>query len=105
MHKLIKKMVLTSLAIGIIITLLIWIFRDFLGWKISLFLFNLISLMGAPGDLITLVVVSIFSTQHGWQAMHGVTPYKYISYAANFLFYFFLVFLIQFLITKFKRNH
>lgn len=95
---------LISLTVGITITFLIWLCHDFLIEKIPLFLFNLAGILSLPGNIIILIIVAIVSPEKGWQALHGTSPYSYLSYGANFLFYFFLSYLVQFLIFKYLKS-
>ena len=93
-----------SLFIGIIITFLIWLCRDLLGGTVPLLIFNLTGILRIPGEILVLVIIAIISPQRSWQAIHDVSPFSYFMYAGNFLFYFFLSFLIQFLVGKFKKK-
>lgn len=91
-----------SIIVGIVITFLIWICHDLLGGTVPLPMFNLMGILRTPGILITFIIAAIFSPHKGWQAIHEVSPFNYLTYFGNFLFYFFLSYLIQFLIVKFK---
>lgn len=99
-----KKKILISLAIGLTITLSVWIGREFLGSRLSLFLFNMMGLLGTPGNIIVLIIVAIVSPQEGWQAIHVTFPYNYFGYVADFLFYSSFAYLIQLLIAKVKNR-
>lgn len=100
------KKILISLCLGLCMTLGIWIFRNYFLSETPLFLFNLAGLLQLPGAIIVLVVVAIVSSKNGWAAIHGVPPYNFFIYFANFLFYSFLSYVIQslFLKSKFKKG-
>jgi len=93
-----------SLIIGFVITFLIWLCRDLLAGTVPLLIFNLTGILRIPGGVVTLVIIAIISPPRSWQAIHEVSPYSYFTYAGNFLFYFFLSYLIQFLIVRFKKG-
>lgn len=91
-----------SLIVGVAITILIWVCHDLLGKTVPLLLFNLMGILRIPGIIITSIIVAIILPQKSWQAIHEVSPFSYFTYAGNFLFYFFLSYLIQFLIVRSK---
>lgn len=84
-------------------TLFIWICREFLIGYLPLLLVNLTGILKLPGDIFMLLVISIFSPQNAWQALHEASPYRYASYAINFAFYFLLAYAIQAMAVKMKK--
>jgi|GEM_PF-3001165 len=80
---------------GFLVILFIWIIRNYLGEKAPLFLFNIAGLLKMPGNLIVLLITTLITPEDGWRAMHGVSPYEYYIYAANFLFYSLLIYLVK----------
>ncbi len=93
-----------SLIVGVAITFLIWICHDLLGGTVPLLIFNLMGILRIPGIVITFIITAIILPQKSWQAIHEVSPFSYFTYAGNFLFYFLLSYLIQFLIIRFKKG-
>ena len=85
------------------INFLIWICRDLLGDKVPLFLLNIMSLLKIPGNIITLIIIAIVSPQKDWQIIHETSPFAYIIYPINFIFYFILIYLL--LLYKSKKMH
>lgn len=93
-----------SFIVGVSIIFLIWICHDLIGAKVPLLIFNLLGILRIPGIVITFIITTIFIPQKGWQAMHEVPPFNYLTYAGNFLFYFLLSYLIQLLIIRSKKG-
>ena len=99
-----KKKVLVSFLYGLVITTLIWICRVLISVRLPLFLFNLMGILAIPGNVITTVIVGITFPEKGWQAIHGTSPYDYIAYTMNFLFYSCLIYLLQSLLFRFSKR-
>jgi hypothetical protein len=95
---------IVAFIVGISITFLIWICHDLLGAIVPLPIFNLMGILRIPGIVLTLIITAIVLPQKGWQAIHEVPPFSYFTYAGNFLFYFLLSFIIQFLIVRYKKG-
>ncbi len=92
-----------SFISAVTMNLLIWICRDLLGDKVPLFLLNIMSFLKIPGNIITLIIIAIVSPQKGWQIIHETSPFAYIIYPINSVFYFILIYLL--LRYKFKKMH
>ena len=88
---------------GIAIAFFILICREFLIGYLPLLLVNLTGILKLPGDIFMLLVISIFSPQNAWQALHEASPYRYASYAINFALYFLLAYAIQAMAVKMKK--
>jgi len=99
-----KREILVSTLCGLLITALIWLSHVLVSARIPLSLFNVMGILGIPGNVITTVIVGIASPEKGWQAIHGVEPYKYISYGTNFIFYSLVIALIQVLFFKWRKK-
>ena len=93
-----------SLVAGSVMTILIWLCRDLLTGTVPLLIFNLMGILRIPGGIVTLVIIALISPENSWQAIHEVPPYSYFAYAGNFLFYFFLSYLIQFMLVKLRKG-
>ncbi len=83
-----------SAAIAAVITAFIWVIRENTGWLVPLEIFNLSCVLGIPGTVIMLVLVIIFYPGGAHTAAGVYPPYNYLCYAANFIFYFGLWYLV-----------
>ena len=99
-----KKRILLSFVIGLLITSLIWVCRNPLSANVPLGLFNAMGILGAPGTLITIIIAGVIAPDDLWQATHVTGLYRYLSYAANFLFYSLCAFFIQLLIARRRKS-
>jgi uncharacterized membrane protein YjjP (DUF1212 family) len=99
-----KQRLLSSLFIGFLVTLFIWIIRNYLAEKMPLFLFNFVGLLKMPGNFAVLLITTLIAPQNGWQIMHEVPPYDYYVYFANLIFYSSLVYLVQKYLKRHKRK-
>ncbi len=100
----IKRKILLSFLVGLLFTSLIWLGHVLVSERVPLLLLNMMGILAIPGNVVTTVIVGIASPEKGWQAIHGAEPYNYISYGMNFLFYFFMVYLLQSLLSKFRQG-
>ena len=95
-----------SFVFASLLTILMYA-TDTSGGKAPDLLFNLIGLLEMPGSLIMMIITFIFSPNNAWQAMHVSGPFQYLSYAANFGFYFTMPLIVFRYIERFrtKRNN
>ena len=89
---------------ALVVTVFILVCREFLIGYLPLLIVNLSGILKLPGDIFMLLVISIFSPQNAWQALHEVSPHRYASYAFNFAFYFLLTYAIQAMAAKIKKS-
>ncbi len=88
------NLAIRSAAIATLVTTFIWAIRENSEWLVPLPLFNLSCVLGIPGTLIMMVLVIVFHPGAAHTAAGHYPPYNYLSYLADFLFYFGLWYLV-----------
>lgn len=81
------KSVYSSVGLGCTFSLVVFCCTNNFFIHVPLSLFDIANVLSMPGGLVTLIVVSIVKSDWGLAAMHGGSPYKYISLVFNCVFY------------------
>ena len=98
-----RNNLMISIVASVSMNVLIWLFRDVLGDKVPLFLLNIMSLLKIPGNILTLIIIAIVSPQKGWQVIHETSPFAYIIYPINSIFYCILIYSLIVLLSKYNK--